>query len=215
MSLTVFINDLLETGRVQVPAIEPLDSRDIESAANVLQSFDQQFRQQLPGTPPAFSEAAALWGATVFYRACQFLVYRDHEAAEIDAALSAPCPDAAGAAAHYSVDLTLRLLPDLVRLTQARSSDDPLVEHLQRLASAWPLSSVGVADVGQVDVEPLAQEPSLLGLYVDRIIAREDTARLGDPRVRNAVRAALGIFPELAPNIAAAIEAAETEETVT
>jgi hypothetical protein len=95
MSLTIFLNDLFDNGRVQVPVVAPLDSEDIASAENALQSFDEQYRQQLSGTAPVLSLPAALWGATLLYRGCQFLVHRNCVAAEIDAALSAPCPAAA------------------------------------------------------------------------------------------------------------------------
>jgi hypothetical protein len=47
-----------------------------------------------------------------------------------------------------------------------------------------------------------------LRVYVDRIIAGRDVERLDDPRVREAVRAALGMFRELAPELYDAVHPA-------
>jgi hypothetical protein len=44
-----------------------------------------------------------------------------------------------------------------------------------------------------------------LGLYVDRVIACGDISRLGDARVREAVRQAVGLFPGLTPKMATAV----------
>jgi len=68
-----------------------------------------------------------------------------------------------------------------------------------KIARAWPLSSVGVAGVSDVDVDPFIDHPSLRRLYADRIVERRDASRLGDPRVRAAVREAIGAHDELVP----------------
>ena len=62
-----------------------------------------------------------------------------------------------------------------------------------------------MADVGPVQIGPWARDPCLLGLYVDRVIARGDASRLSNPQVREAVQQAVGLFPELAPKMAAAV----------
>ena len=97
-----------------------------------------------------------------------------------------------------------------MRLARAKSQDDPFVAHLNGLATSWPLSSVGIADVAtdsqEIDVTPIVGSRSLLALYVDRIIARDDVSRLEDLRIRDAVAGALGLFPELAPKIASTLD---------
>jgi hypothetical protein len=69
---------------------------------------------------------------------------------------------------------------------------DPLVEHLRDLCRAWPLSSVGVPDLGDTSVDGFIDDACLQRLYVDRILAQKDKSRIGDERVGEAVRAAIG-----------------------
>jgi hypothetical protein len=103
------------------------------------------------------------------------------------------------------VDLTFRCLPSLVKMARSAAPSDPLLTHLARWAVEWPLSSVGMAVAGAIEIGPWTSDPCLLGLYVDRVIARGDASRLTNLQVREAVQQALGLFPELAPKMAAAI----------
>jgi hypothetical protein len=141
----------------------------------------------------------------MLYRACQFITYRDTGETTVAEMLAAACPASDPPSVHYSVDLTFRFLPDLGKLARCVSPRDPLLAHIGKWAVEWPLSSVGMADVGPVRIDPWAEDPCLLGLYVDRVIARGDLPRLGDRRVRKAVQRAVGPFPDLAPRMAAAI----------
>jgi hypothetical protein len=68
------------------------------------------------------------------------------------------------------------------------------------------LSSVGVPNETVCDSEDIWDHDGLSRLYVDRVIARGDTARLADPRVRARVKAALGHFHALAPGLAEALQ---------
>jgi hypothetical protein len=77
------------------------------------------------------------------------------------------------------------------------------------IATRWPLSSVGIPGIGPAEIDVLAGHPCLLKMYVDRIIARRDVGRCCDPRIGHEVRKALGLFPQLAPEIAAAVETEE------
>jgi hypothetical protein len=140
----------------------------------------------------------------MFYRACQFTAFRDVGEEAIAGALAASCPQGDAASVHYSVDLTFRYLPDLARLARSAAEQDPLLTHLAHWAVDWPLSSVGMAGVGTVRIDDWATDQCLLKLYADRVIARGDESRLHDQRVREAVRQAIGLFPELATKIASA-----------
>jgi hypothetical protein len=145
-------------------------------------------------------------------RACQAVAFRDLGEAEIAGALGTACPGDDSPATHYSVDLTFRYLPDLLKLARSASEGDPLVSRLARWAGQWPLSSVGIAGAKPGRVEAIAGHPCLLWLYVDRIMARRDTSRLVDPRVRDCVRESLGMFPELAPEMVSALQAIQPEQ---
>ena len=116
------------------------------------------------------------------------------------------CPPGEPPSVHYSVDLTFRYLPGLLKLARVRRRAIRC-SHLGRWAVEWPLSSVGMALIGPVEIGPWARDRCLLGLYVDRVIACGDVGRLGDWRVREAVQEALGPFPELAPKMATAAAA--------
>src|SRR4051794_5827522 len=202
MSALAFVQALLETGRVRVPP-------DRDAPADVgaaVAELDRAARPELAFDPPAVDAPAAGWAVTVLYRGCQALVFRDIDADAVRDALSRPCPAAPSPAVCYSADLALRYLPDLLSLARGIAADDPLVAGLTDLARRWPLSSVGVKDLGAVDVSPFADDPSLRQLYVDRIIERGDAARLDPPPVRDAVREALGHYRDLVPALARAVE---------
>lgn len=213
MSAIPFVHSLLEAGRVHVPMrVEPPE--DLEAAVAEL---DRAARPHMPFEAPALSPAAAGWALTVLYRGCQSLVYREIDAGAVRDALSRPCPREPSPEVCYSVDLSFRYLPDLLALARGIARDDPLVLGLMELARRWPLSSVGVAGVadasdgdgeiaGVSDLSAFVHHPSLRQLYVDRVIEKEDVARLGHPIVRDAVREALGALPELSPKLAAALE---------
>ena len=206
MNLPDFLTQLAESGVAVVTADEALEPGG--GVDEIVRAWDAVQRGEMAGTAPELIPAAAEWAAVRLYRGCQALVCRELPPAEMQAMLREPCPAQASAAADYSVDLLFRFLPDLVALARRVSRGDPLVEELLALARAWPLSSVGIEGVGAVDPARLLAHPGLRQLYVDRILATGDAARLNDDTVRTAVKTALGAFPELAPGIAAAMNPA-------
>ncbi len=202
MGLDSFVSELLEHGHVRVAADDDPDGDERERVAERLTAFDRGYRLDLPYAPPPLAKPAALWAATMLHRACQLLVFRDLPVEAVESGLAEPCPMPANPATPYSVDLTFRFLPDLVKIARLASREDPLVERLLEWCRDWPLSSVGIEGVGPVNVDGFAGDRCLLGMYVDRIIARRDKSRLDDERVREAVGAAIGAFDELAPELA-------------
>jgi hypothetical protein len=202
MSLADFLHNLLAEGRVTVPKPGKLTQEELQEAERVLEEFEQSYRLELPGDPPGFAAAAAGWAAAQFYLACQFAVFRDFGPEVLSEHLSPECEGHHLPEVHYSVDLTFRFLPDLMRIARAMSEDDPLVGHLLAWAARWPLSSVGVRGVGELteeDLLPLVGSRALLTLYVDRIIAQGDISRLKARPVREAVESSLGLHGKLAP----------------
>lgn len=202
-----FVTALLESGRVRVPASPDV----LGGLAQAVQELDHLARPELAFDAPALVPAAGEWALLLLYRGCQALVHREIEAGAVRAALSRPCPAPPSPGACYSADLALRFLPDLLRLARGIAEDDPLVEGLRTVARAWPLSSVGAGQLGELDVTPFIDHPSLRRLYADRVIERADLSRPDHPAVREAVRAALGAFPQLAPRVAAALAQEEPQ----
>lgn len=213
MGYLQFLTNLLEDGRVVVPEIGSNSQADDQDVAELLACFERQYRLDLPSGLPQFEAAAGRWAASRFFLACQFAVYRDQPAEAVHKELAAAWDAAATPAVHYSVDLVFRYLPDLTRFAVSASEGDPLVQHLLRWARQWPLSSVGILEVGEVVVDALAGNHALLQLYTDRIIASGDISRLSDERVRQAVRASLGMYPDLAPKIDGALKPYDVPES--
>ena len=98
------------------------------------------------------------------------------------AVLAVPCPEPPSPSVCYSADLSLRYLPDLLSLAKGIASDDPLVHGLHAICRSWPLSSVGVPDVGELDTGAFLSHPTLRRLYVDRIIEPRRRFPPGRPR---------------------------------
>lgn len=201
MSIAAFLVALFDHGRVAVP--EPAGDEpeeELAAATARLDAFEADWRLDFPGEAPRWDRRAGLYGARLLYRGAQGAVFRAIDADAIRDGLSLPEPEEAdGPAAHYAVDLALRFLPDLTRLTRGASEDDPLLSALGRLGCRWPLSSVGMPGVTPTAIEAIIAHPGLLRLYVDRILAADDPGRLGDPRVADAVRRAVGLHDGLAP----------------
>ncbi len=184
---------------------------DRQAAETVIREFEERYRLDCPGFPPRLSMPAAIWAAEMFHGAAVAMTYREIDEAGVDEILSQPFPGARDASAHYSVDLTFRLLPDLHLRAKAASRSDPLLHHIQKWAKEWPLSSVGMAGIIPEQIDEILANDCLRILYIDRLIARKDLSRLEPPKVRDAIRAAYGIHHQLAPEIHAALTA-QTQE---
>ncbi|RPI81627.1 MAG: hypothetical protein EHM42_10380 [Planctomycetaceae bacterium] len=195
MSRVRFIEQLASDGRVIVapPGEDATDPSAIDAA---LTALDQLARTDLPAGLPEFDLPAARHGQELLYRACQFLAFRDLDPELIDQALPVVA-ESATAARHLSIDVVLRFLPDVLRLARAASPDDPLVTRLRLLARLWPLSSVGIPDLGPVDSKALHADPAVWQVYVERIVARGDASRAAHPLVRQTLCDWAGGHPEL------------------
>jgi hypothetical protein len=241
MGQVEFLHALFETGQAKVgpvagPVVDPVGSEtggdaDGESFGgpgplDIVREWDAANRLEFPGEAPALVPATAERAAELFYRACQFTVYRDVDAQTVATLFAEPVHDSAGggpakpahqarratAADHYTVDLIFRFLPELYRLAHRTSGADPLCDGLRLWAGRWPLSSVGMSSIGMVGVNPddlatVCEDGGLLRQYADRVIARRDVSRLADPRVRAAVQSALGYYDDLCSPLAKAIKA--------
>lgn len=212
MGYPQFLADLFEDGRVVVAEIRSISASQQREGDGILSRFEHVYRQELPAPVPEFQIDAARWAACKFFRACQLSVFRDLPQETIDKELGGSLRSKRTPEIHYSVDLVFRYLPDLTRFAVSAAEADPLVQHLRQWARVWPLSSVGMPDVGEVDVDGFSGHPSLLQVYADRIIATCDVTRLAVPCAREAVRASLGMHTDLAPTIAKALQGYDVEE---
>lgn len=198
--VTEFVRQLVEEGRIRLQSADPASADDVRRASMWMIEAELETRTHLAFTPPGIDEDAVKWGVDLFYAAAQLAMYRHLGEDELQRRLRKDCP-APFPATAYSVDLTFRFLPDLTRIVRGMNPNDPLLSVLQSWAHHWPLSSVGMKDLGGLNVESILSDRSLTLLYVDRIIEHEDTARLGDSRVAELVRGAIGAYPELHPKL--------------
>jgi hypothetical protein len=212
MSLASFLNSIQDGTPVKVPPGQVTDPADWAAVIGILEAMDAAGRAEIAHDAPPMVPEVALWAAERLYRACQFMVYRDVDADVVRASFAVPCPQPPSPAASYSADLVLRHLGEVYTLARGVAREDPLVDGLLNLGRAWPLSSVGMPGVGEVDVSAFVGHAGLLRLYADRIIERSDRSRLGDRAVVAALREALGAFPSLASEIWAAIAPEEGEQ---
>jgi hypothetical protein len=200
-NLALCLHSIMEEGRALIsPGPLPDNGHD---ALAVLEEIAACDRDSLAFELPEFSTEAALWSARLFYQLCQFVALRDIGEDKISAACAVACPAARCPATDWSVDLVLRHLPRLFQMAQNLSNADPLVEHLKQLARNWPLSSVGIASAGELNLDSFIGHPALRRLYADRVESANDASRLGDARVDDVLRADIGIHRELAPFLAA------------
>lgn len=211
MSLAHFLESIWQTGRAEVSRPGASDGTDWGQVDMLLMQFERAWRNTLAGDPPQLELPVARWAATALHRGCQFVIYRDLSDADLDRAFEAKPPAIDTSAAQYSADLSLRFLADVVRLARAASDDDPLLKRLLQLAHDWPLSSVGISGLDEAKLRPAAvscivSHPALLALYVDRIISRSDVSRLSHASVRREAAQAIGMYPDLAPKIAGALQ---------
>jgi len=213
MSVEQYLSNLWETGRVQVPPPTFKETNvDRDSLEHLFKMHDRVIRLTFPGTAPPLNLEFAQWSAIFVYRVSQLLVHRGANIKESMTWLEQECPGPIDSSATYSVDLTMRYLPDLIRLANAVNSSDPLIDKLKSIAECWPLSSIGINAIHCAASESIIHHRGLLQLYVDRVIVSSDLSRLHDPIVRHHVRLAIGIHEELAPKLMAAIHGLEEKQ---
>lgn len=206
--LARFVSGLIATGQAEVMRGVDL-AEDLPQALPLLEEAFENEAAALAGPvepPLVFHPGAALEGARYLYQICLALSDRSLEDAWVRAlALQAPPPPAQPGEA-LALDLTLRHLPEVYALARSISPQDPLVACLQEVAAHHPLSSVGVPLAGPPpSLGALWEHPGLRQLYVDRVVERQDHARLADPAVCQAVREVLGAHAHLAPKLASHI----------
>lgn len=197
MNLSAFITALTREGQVAVAHdITPFPPEALQAAAAVLHSYYLNDISDMPASPPAFDNDAALWAAAYVYRTTQLIMLRTPGPEQVSILLL-PYTGAITAAAVYSADLCLRYLPDLLSMSKGLAPDDPLVMQLRQTAAAWPYSSTGMQIAPAVSLDAIITNPSLLQAYADRVIATRDISRCSTPAITAAIIAALGNYQEI------------------
>lgn len=192
-----FLQHLFEDGEIVVPRYS--DAKPDAAAVHSLLIFTERiWRTDWPGTAPQFDVALATKAIDVLCLLCQATVYRELDEVLIAERLQTInlAPDDS-AAAWYSVDLSLRFLPQIYKRLNRTSSDDPILQLALSIGQDWPLSSIGMPECGPKNHRKALGDAEIFRVYVDRVIAAEDEHRMNLPNVADAVHAALGPFENL------------------
>ncbi len=197
-----FVEQLFVDGHVRVQSESVASQADVDDAVDWILQTELVLREHLPHVPPTVGRCTLQWAISHFYRAAQLAVFRQLGPEEIDRSLSLEfVSEGDASAAAYSVDLVFRFLPDMYRIVKGMNPDDPLLLKLKEWGAQWPLSSVGIPDLVVTNIEPILSQPCLSQMYLDRIIEREATDRLSDPRLLKLVRGMIGAYPDLSPKL--------------
>ena len=139
-----------------------------------------------------------MWAADRLYNAAQFLVFRHVEPEMIRQSLKRREPAPATAGEHYSGDLCLCFMKDVLRLAAAASENDPLNDGIRTLMTDWPLSAVGL-ECAVVPGPGVMENKTLRLMYLDRVVKHNDRQALQDDIVKNGLQDAVGIHTQLLP----------------
>ncbi len=194
MRLSKFILNLTEIGELTLSGdFLPFEQDDLSQSSALLQHLYEADRLEMPLKAPAFNAEAAIWATQYLYRAMQLLLRRSCGEEMVEKELE----DYTGVltpAAIYSIDLTLRYLPDLFKLAKGLAPSDILVHKLQSTAAAFPFSSVGIALEEELQEWPILTHSSLRLTYIDRIIEAKDIKRIAQEPLASLVQEQLGDY---------------------
>lgn len=205
--LVVFLGQLFGHGRVFVerghifedlgfelcgPGTEvevPGDVRD------VLERYEFRHRLSLPAVAPKFHVGAATWAAAMLVRVCQLALQSRVVEEQVEVSLLGFEGGALLSAERvYSVDMVMSSLPELWQWLLRRESSGVLLEGVKELGRRWPLSSVGMGDLGNIDEGTWREHASLRRVYLDRIVACSETSRLRSLWVRAELESLMGAY---------------------
>ncbi len=166
---------------------------DADALTNYLSAEYEQERLCYPFEAPPFEGRAALWAAKTVFFACQLMLHRELDIADLEELL----PDYEGemsAAAQLSADLCLRFLPDILVHAQMLDPEDALIPNLERKLQIFHYSGIGYdLDRSTLDFQQIKQDQSLTQLYVDRIIQQKAILLAELPELKPLVLASLGM----------------------
>lgn len=195
MTLSTFLTTLFTEGKVVATGeLSSFEPDDLQAAEMVLRQFYDEDALEMPAQVPAFHPEAALCAAQYIYNAVQLIIHRDLDEEAVEKYLSGLLPEPATPDVIYSVDLTLRYLPELFGLAKGLSPLDIVVTKLKETAARWPFSSVGVALEGKYALENILGHASLKYAYADRILAKKDKNRARHPQAKELIAAVLGDY---------------------
>lgn len=174
-----------------IPGFSVQEARE---ADDFLRSEYERELKEYPSGAPVYNSEAALWAATLIYRASQLLLYREQKEVQLEGMF----PHYMGErnlSAILSADLTLRFIPSVLEKLHEINPEDGLLVILNKIASEWDYSAIGSnVDSGLADFEMAGKNPLFMKLYIDRIIAVRDQRLATNASVNREIRSSLGMY---------------------
>lgn len=155
-----------------------------------------------PDDPPAYHEAAALWGAKTVYIASNLLLNRN-DLPENLPTLIRPFEGENTEGAILSIDLCLRFLPEIVSQAKKIDPEDPMIEILESQLKTWHYSAIGYFDdLTGISFDKILIDNCLSKLYLDRIIMNKARQYMENIKIAERIYGILGnhqkhFWPEL------------------
>lgn len=173
--------------------VDPTDAAaepDQPSLADALRAMDTAVRLDRPEELPRLDLQSAEWATRRLHAICLALQQEHENGAHLEE--QAECPGSAeDPATHFSVDLALRHLRVVFARASTLADDDQQRLALLRLAHDWPLSSVGMSEVTEVNAAVILSHDGLRRTYVERILRLRDEHRRRDEDTQRAVAAVM------------------------
>ena len=180
-----FCESLLLQGVVALDLSVSHETEHSELLGPLIVQVDRRLRTDAPDHAPALDPQASLWSLAIIHWGCRILVNRFESITALPQTLVESEPTGQSPEHHWSVDIGLRFLSDLIRKATAASAEDQLVQVLRKLAARWPYSSVGTEVVwDDARVNTILNNRSLTLSLLDRIHERKDANHAQHPLLK-------------------------------
>lgn len=168
-----FLAELLEEGRIGFRSGNaPLTGPSADDLARLAGEFATA-SLSMAGPAVGFEPRVAWEAAELVHGEAWALVNRGERPEALRHRLRMPGTPTT-ASEHFSADLLLRYLPQILRRARGLDPTDPLAEILAESLRRWPLSGV-LSDVEEPPVGPLdfGDHPGLMLLYAERLASND------------------------------------------
>jgi hypothetical protein len=168
-----------------------------EEKAKTVEFLSDQYQLETldyPFVAPPFSGNAALWAAEVVYLTAQLILYRKHEAQELEDLFPKALFEI-NPSTILSVDLCFRFIPTMIEQLRLIDSEDALVPLLERALKKWHFSGVNYPlSLADNEFTTVFSTPCLEQLYLDRIVKYKTIKLANNPLINQRIQSNLGMF---------------------
>lgn len=166
---------LFSQENILLDVVEDISTADETSLDALIRDIDAALRDEAPYAPPPLDIPAAKWSLGILYWGCKTLLNRFETRTQLPDYLRHTEPDGKSIGHHWSVDIGLRFLSDLIRRTKTAAADDSLIATLLDVGASWPYSSIGTTSTWNDErLQLILSDPCLRHLLFDRIEQRHD-----------------------------------------